>query len=450
MFCEKMSNDLINGSYKPKLCKVDIEHVLKSTRGFARDSNQFTLETASLPILLTDLALFKCIHGNAMRNAVRYGKEGGHITTVARYEDGIFELKIMNEPGPSHQKLVMLGDDASDLVFSHGTRLHEDSNEIRDGLSSGDGAWIMRKCATMLGGTVHIYFKPSHTECVFKAPMKSYDISQEENAFAISPGAWAIGIDDSKMQRKLLSRFFLHAGIPEDHQIIFGRSSHEISTFVDTVVDFVQKHPDDHFLIIADENLELEGDFVSGSVCIHQIRDALSIEDEKRILALVRSANDSVEDQTLYTLRAHGFLAKIPMSAINVRGMIWPLWTKRFPNANPHVQIVPEDTPEPSKMIKRPSIENLRDRTLISSAELMSKMDQIDIICAHDYNNATSRWPLLRSKLHQLRGDLLSGNLDGKYSESIELIEAMEGEEAPPDIISRWLQIRTKITLSIK
>jgi hypothetical protein len=446
-----MSNDVIHGIYKPKIGKVNVQHLLMPTNRFGDKKEQFVLETSpsSLPILMTDQGLLKCIHGNALRNALKYGKPGGTITTVAKYECGIFELKVINQPGPYHQKLVDLGDQSSDLVFSYGTRLHKSFDDKTEAESAGDGGWIMKKCAEILKGTVAIHFKAELTEFLFRAPMNTCVISDTDNLFCTPKGTWAIGIDDSKMQRKLLSRLFVHVGIPENQQIIFGRNSNEIQTFVEVAVNFIKNHPADLFLIIADENLELAGDFVSGSSCLQHIRCALAPKDEKRILALVRSANDGAADQALYNSKAHGFLPKIPLSAINAKSMISPLWTRRFPHPAQQLESEPEYTPESFRMIKRPTIENLRDHTLIRSSELMAKMNRIDtIISTKDFSNSHSQWFILLGKLHQLKGDLLSANLDGRFNESIGLIDGIEGKHAPSDILSRWLQIRTKIALA--
>ena len=186
----------------------------------------------------------------------------------------------------------MTGKRASDLVFSHGTRLHHASNLVNRSHSTGDGAWIIRKCANILGGKVDIRFEPDETIFSFKAPMKIHRPLSEADTFHLPPGVWGIAIDDSKIQRKLLERFFHHAGLPETHQIILGQNSEEISGFVNYVVDLVNSHPRGLFFLIVDENLEMDDSHktISGSECIKQIRSALDPKQEmprKRVHTLM-------------------------------------------------------------------------------------------------------------------------------------------------------------------
>ena len=206
------------------------------------------------------------------------------------------------------------------------------------------------------------------------------------------------------------------------------------------------------FLIIADENLDIGGDFssshyetVSGSECIQTIRRALEPDEERRVLALVRSANDSLRDIDLYSSRAHGYIPKVALCAMNVKELISPLWMKRFPEKQAQKCEVHIQDAERDRQCRRPSIENLIDQTLISSAELLAAMEEIDVICVLGRDNWEARWQVLWDKLHQLRGDLLSANMDGKFTDSICLIEEMRSSRAPADIISRWLKIRTKV-----
>lgn len=247
-YAHQMAREVIHEMYEPKMNRVDINHLLSHVKGFSSSSQfEFISNPSPLPLILSDQGLLKCIYSNAIRNALKYGKPGGKITTVASYssDTGRFELRVQNLPGPGHQKLVDLGSRAGDLVFSHGTRLHQDTSPATKSLSAGDGAWIQRKCASILGGTVDILFKQDQTEFLFEAPVELYDTSSKANSFEVPPGVWGIAIDDSKIQRKLLRRFFVHAGIHENHQIILGRNSDEILQFVDFTVNFVKRHPND-------------------------------------------------------------------------------------------------------------------------------------------------------------------------------------------------------------
>jgi len=455
VLAETMARDVIHEMYVPRMQRVDVNYILSHMRGFKASSKQFSLKCSPspMPILLTDQGLFKCIHGNAIRNAIKYGEKGGPIRTEATYnaETGWFEMHIINLPGPGHAQLVAMGDRASELVFSHSTRLHKDVDLGQNSHSAGDGAWIMHKCATILGGSVQINFEDDRTVFVFRAPCKVYDAAtKESNHFHLPPGVWGIAIDDSKIQRKLLRRFFIHAGIQEHHQIILGQNSDEISTFVEFVVDFVQRHPNDLFFIIADENLELSDDMAShgtifGSECIKRIRNTLQPDQEKRMLALVRSANDSQQDLEIYNTRAHGYMPKVPLQVMSVREMVAPLWTKRFPLVKADVEPNKGSDSEDDDITRIPSIENLRDLTLISPAELLSELEQIDSFCINSSERFDERWPALWDKLHQLKGDLKTVNVDDRFTRTIQAIESMRGGLTSAEFMSKWLVIRTDV-----
>ena len=448
----QMARDVIHEMYVPRLERIDVNYILSQMRGFQAKNEQFTVvcSPSPLPIFLSDQGLFKCIHGNAIRNAIKYGKNGGNVIVEATYDPdtGYFKMDVINLPGPGHEKLVALGSRASELVFSHGTRLHKDSDLDKCSHSAGDGAWIIRKCANILDATVDIQFEETRTIFTFQAPVKVYDApSRDVGTFHLPPGVWGIAIDDSKIQRKLLRRFFIHAGIQENRQVILGHNKDEISGFVDFVVDFVKRHPGDLFFLIADENLEIGSSAISnhqtisGSECIKRIRSELDTSQERRMLALVRSANDSPDDLTVYNSRAHGYMPKVPLRGLSVREMVSPLWTKRFPQGSE----VSNDSEE-EEMSRIASIENLRDLTLISPAELLADLKEIDNLCVkNDSREMKDKWPVIWDKLHQLKGDIQSVNVDGEFSDTAILIEALKGDSAPADFMSKWLQIRSDV-----
>ena len=86
-----------------------------------------------------------------------------------------------------------------------------------------------------------------------------------------------------------------------------------------------------------DENLDVlnestqQHECISGSTCVDNIRKRLSPEVERRMFALVRSANGSTRDLEIYHERAHGFLPKAPIRKEKVKEVLAPLWLKRFP-----------------------------------------------------------------------------------------------------------------------
>jgi hypothetical protein len=203
-------------------------------------------------------------------------------------------------------------------------------------------------------------------------------------------------------------------------------------------------------IVIVDENLELGEELsirhetLSGSKCIQQIRKALDPQEEARLLALVRSANDSQNDLALYLSRAHGYIPKVPLRVLGVKATVYSLWKKRFPD-NIEKHAAQRATDDECRGLTRIStLENL-----ISSAELMEELEQIDAICIRDQAelNMNDRWHGLWDKLHQLKGDLKSANVDERYSEVIQDIETMRGDSAPVDFFEKWLHIRSKVII---
>jgi hypothetical protein len=134
-----------------------------------------------------------------------------------------------------------------------------------------------------------------------------------------------------------------------------------------------------------------------------------------------------------------------------VKGTVYSLWKTQFPeiDSDYHEQ---EHSMKDNKIDRISSLENLRDLTLISSAELLEELEGIDAICIRDHTelNKHDRWHGLWDKLHQLKGDLKSANVDDRYSEPIQAIESMRGENAPTDFLEKWLNIRSKVIASGK
>ena len=197
-----------------------------------------------------------------------------------------------------------------------------------------------------------------------------------------------------------------------------------------------------------DENLEVEEDLpirhetLSGSKCIQHICKALDPCHEERVLAVVRSANDSKDDLAIYLSRAHGCIPKVPLDIFSVKETVYSIWNKRFPQKDGDSKQRAD-----SELTRISSLENLRDLTLITSAELFEELKQIDALCVrnHTDQDRNDRWHSTWDKLHKLKGDLKSANLDGRYNEVIEMIETMRGENTPPDFLEKWLNVRSKV-----
>ena len=100
----------------------------------------------------------------------------------------------------------------------------------------------------------------------------------------------------------------------------------------------IANHPNDYFLFMVDENLDVEMEDVqmkhstiSGSLLIQSLRQKLLPDQEAQVLTLIRSANDSKDDVAIYNSRAHGFFAKAPVKKEIVREKLAQHWLKRFP-----------------------------------------------------------------------------------------------------------------------
>ena len=153
--------------------------------------------------------------------------------------------------------------------------------------------------------------------------------------FTLPKNTYAIGIDDNKNQRKLIQKYFSTACIPADHCTVIGDGRDEVMGFEDFVVQYMEDHKDDYVLLVVDENLDVNDGSklatISGSVCVENIRKRLPSKLERRMLALILSANDSGSDVALYESRAHGFLRKASIKKGCALDELAPKWLNRFP-----------------------------------------------------------------------------------------------------------------------
>eukprot|EP00978_Attheya_sp_CCMP212_P038104 scaffold185564_cov50-Attheya_sp.AAC.1 len=304
----------------------------------------------------------------------------------------------------------------------------------------------MLKCAKTLGGECDIHFEPTRTVFTLRCPMIAYDDAVnssnsrlDPSLFTLPSNTWGVAIDDSKIQRKLMRRFLQHCGIDKSRSIILGKDAAEIEAFGDFVVQLVAQHPADYIFIVADENLDVvEGSTrhvtISGSLCIEQIRKRLSPEQENRVLAVVRSANDSSNDVALYNSRSHGFLPKAPISRDRVLQCVAPLWQQRFKTIITSSEGL-LDTGAHSNM------SNFHEEFV---AELINTIQSIDAL----YENEAllpEQWVNIWEKLHALKGDMLSFMDVSNVTRIVNSISSLRGPEVPHDFSSKWATLKSDI-----
>ncbi|GAX19500.1 hypothetical protein FisN_19Hh075 [Fistulifera solaris] len=341
VLAEAMARDVIHGDYKPRHERIDVKGVLSHPGLGIGFTDKFPIEVlgGSLPYVSLDAQLLRHIHRNALSNACKYGKAGGKVVTQLSFDSlsKTFTINVINEPGEMHSKLVSMGESAKAAVFQQGARLHSHLNLETGHISSGDGAWIMQKCAKTLDGECQIEFLEDKTVFTFSCPAQPLVVTDwsKTQDFEVPSNTWGIAIDDSKIQRRLLSRIFLFAGVQESKTVVLGESYSEVAEFKEKVLSVVKEYPDDRILILVDENLDFgksneKPHVMSGSLLMQDILKLMSPTEEQHVLALVRSANDSAEETELYCARTHGFFPKGPLQRDRVREILAPLWADRF------------------------------------------------------------------------------------------------------------------------
>jgi hypothetical protein len=343
VLAEAMARDVINEIYKPRSECLDVRAVLTSSVSTkSGKTERFPIEVkggTDIPFLHLDPQLLRYIHRNAVSNAAKYGKTGGMVNTVLQfdYAANMLTMNVINEPGDDQERIMKMGKEKADeIVFSQGATLHSGCSII----SSGDGAWIISKCAKTMGGTCSISFEKERTLFTFQAKVKPIIADEIVCAkdFTVPPSTIGIAVDDSKIQRKLMHRMMSNIGVQDTMLEIIGASPAEVMGLKELMVKRLERHPESRILVLVDENLDYGGtnteqakmSMISGSLVMEKILKDFSPEQEQRILALVRSANDSAEDVAMYTSRTHGFIPKAPMHKERVREILAPQWTERF------------------------------------------------------------------------------------------------------------------------
>jgi hypothetical protein len=338
-----MARELIHGTYCAQPERVYVDELLRSSADI--NGNRFTLSVSPdpLPALLLDPRLLQHIHRNSISNACKYGRRLGPIHTMVEYRHGTLRVRVRNLPGDDHGALLALADPS--VVFAKGVRLASASSQPTgangaggSSTSSGDGGWIMQKCCDALVGSCAIVFEPEGT--VFELVCAAAEPPCSERCasidFALPAGSWAIGFDDSALQRKILAKMFELVGVPAERTIVVGGTDDEILRFAEIAAEIIA-HADARVLVIADENLELGngnvGQTVSGSLELVKLQELLPAVVCARTLLVVRSANDSKSDCAKYRERAHAVIPKAGFNKQAMREQLSALWAARFPTA---------------------------------------------------------------------------------------------------------------------
>lgn len=177
----------------------------------------------------------------------------------------------------------------------------------------------MQLSVRALGGSCRLKFEPDLTIFEMTCPAKVQASAAFDKSVCLSNSVYALAVDDSQFQRQILEGILNDMGIPGARRIICGGSGDDILKLSDTIVDLLEADsspvpPNAFLLAMVDENLVLSqtGDVILGSLAVQEARRRLSRANEARLLAFVRSANDSAEDTRLYAERAHGWLDKQP------------------------------------------------------------------------------------------------------------------------------------------
>lgn len=452
---EAMARDVIHELYVPKLEKVEMVPLLSSMSRHTKGNIERFPVTASpdpFPALLFDPQLLKCIHRNAISNACKYGKFGGLISTQLTYDvaSNILKMDVTNEPGDNHEDIMKLGAEGATSVFTPGYRLHSklgggDKKSSIGRQSSGDGAWIMQQCAKTLGGECSIDFRENLTVFSLQCPAVSYETTAKRqadgtSAFKLPEGIWGVALDDSKMQRKLLKRFLLLAGVAEERIIVQGETAKEINEFDDYMFDFVCCHPNDQFLLIVDENLDIDMEdinmqhsCVSGSLVVQKLRYRLLPEQERQVFALIRSANDSAHDIAIYKSRAHGFIPKAPIKKDKIVSLLAPIWNDRY-------SVLDDDRSITASLHSADSWAYASEKSEEFSF-VTEHIQRVDALVNQEERLADN-WPEIWQKLHAFKGDLLSSQESQEAAVIVKAINDLRGLTLPIHFMERWLKLR--------
>ena len=468
MMAEAMTRDVVNEVYQPCHEACDIRSILSDVRNeYAGNVERFPIIESPniLPQLFVDQELLRHIHRNAVSNAVKFGKPMGVVTTRLHYDFFLCELQmsIINEPGKNHAVLVSMNEADTNKVFAP-TTTFEVNNEkpsqatdisIRSS-STGDGGWVMQKCANALGGKCTIQFEKNETILNLVCPVEAISVVSDESGvsikdpalqFSLPKNTWGIALDDSSIQRKLLERFLALAGIDRSRCKILGGTSQEILGFNKFVADLIHENPLDKFILIVDEDLDIiesgrHQRTVSGSKCLEILRKEMKFEDSRRMLCLIRSVHGTIEDIAIYKACAHGFIPKVPIQKDKVLEMIEPWWRARFDTSRRSFSTIASASLDGLEK----SSESEDEADVMSIEDLMESIDSIDALLLDQGNKSTELiWPFFRDRLHTLKGDIKTMKQGENVSNIVIAIDKLSSDQTGSELSEQWAFIRSLI-----
>jgi hypothetical protein len=458
---EVLAREIIYEKYIPRKERLVVTEVLSTLRTGSSQRFPLTLQPDPFPKLALDRQLLRHIYRNAVSNACKYGKLDGTVWTTLRCDEKRenFTMEIRNEPGDGHDELLKLSDEEVAKVFVKETRLSiVRANDYLPILgykrnaaeSSGNGAWIMQKCAETLGGGCRIAFEAEGTVLTFTCPAElatgaggvEVPDPSEGGAFALPHNTWGIFVDDSAIQRKLMDRSLKNSGIEDSKRVVLGKDVHEVTTFPDTVAALLKEHPKDIFILIVDENLDIDVDggarheTISGSKSVKELRDSLDKSSGSRLLSLIRSANDSPENIRTYLERADGFMHKEPLQRGQILDAVEPWWRKRFSARELTARKTSPRSSNGDGVFVGPLPDDIR-----------AVIEAVNSLCSNqDRLVLTRRWQVIREKLHGLKGDLKIMSKNADLLLVVEEIDSLKNlRTLPYDFVERWASLQRKI-----
>lgn len=373
-------------------------------------------------------------------------------------------MDVINEPGPWNDVLTSMGDKAAKTVFAQGQRLHvhRTGDDAEKQISTGDGAWIMQKCAKTMGGECSIRFEPHQTVFTFRCKVNPYTLPWKANAeFQLPPETWGIGFDDSTIQRKLMKRIFQYAGVDEERIIVKGKDASDIKELDRMLAKILSRDERCNILVLMDENLDYDnaGDAIrmSGSKYSERALQKLHPTHRDRVFLLVRSANDADSDIALYKKRTHGFFPKATIRKDRVRELLAPAWFERFPDQAVPEMITTADMSDESDVetevtstgeIHKCSDSGEKSYCSIEEAtkeEIAAATRSLD----RDIKNKGD-WGVTWSKLHSLKGDLLALEHNANIELCISFINQLRGDDRPKDLEETWKGLHAAVLKEVQ